>query len=244
MVPIKPVFLAPQWSVFFVYCPDGVLTSSQRFSLHRLRDLNVPLMIVVTTREVGAVPHELVDLGQALYWKALPGYDFSAYTIALEAIAADSPAATVFLMNDSVYGPFQDLRAQAFSSPWALTGWTACGKFENHLQSYAFSIRDVTAARLEGLRSVFFRRFALTDPLDVILCQETRMARVAARSMSTGALWRPADPSHDAPIDLAFELLVDDFPFLKKSLLGKYLRLQHSDEVYKWLQYFQHPLKD
>jgi hypothetical protein len=241
MLPIKPAFAAPRWLVFFAYCPSGALTASQRFSLQQLRDLGLPLLVVAATREASAVPLELKDLGHALYWKSLSGYDFSAYTIALEAIADESPGATVFVLNDSVFGPFIDIRSDAFYSPWDMTGWTACGKIENHMQSYAFSIKNLTIARLERLRTVFFRHFSLADPLGVILCQETRLARVATRSMSVGALWCPNNPMMDAPIEAPFTLLRENFPFLKKSLLGKYRSFQEADETLNWLDHFRHP---
>lgn len=238
---IKRVFPATRWSVFFAYCPGGTLAPSQRFSLQRLRDLGAPLLVIVATRDAHNLPAELIELSDALYWKSLPGYDFSAYTIALEALAENTAGANVFLMNDSVYGPFYDITSPAFSSTWDLTGWTACGKFQNHVQSYAFAIKNFGPQRLDKLRSVFFEHFALSLPLDVVLSQETRLAKVAARSMSVGALWCPTPLQVDAPLEAPFALIRDGFPFLKKSLLSKYKHFQEADEVRAWLDHFQHP---
>jgi len=238
---IKSVFPAARWSVFFAFCPNGQLSISQRFSLERLRDIGVPLLVVAGTREPSILPLELLDLGDALYWKAIPGYDFSAYTIALEAIAAKSEGATIFFMNDSVFGPFHDIRQDAFMSPWEFTGWTACGKIQNHLQSYAFSIRTVNADRLDALRTVFFRRFVFNRAEAVIACQETRLASVAVKSMTAGSLWYPLEREVDATVALPFELLNDGFPFLKKSLLGKYRHFQDCNQVRECLLRHHHP---
>ena len=50
----------------------------------------------------------------------------------------------------------------------------------------------------------------------MITCQESRMARVASRSMSVGAYWylEDGDPTQTAP----FELIDAGYPFFKRSL--------------------------
>ena len=238
---IKPVFPAQRWSVLFLFCPDDRLSSSQLFSLQRLRDTDVPLLVIAATRAPRSMPEGVQDLADALIWKSLSGYDFSAYTIALEVLAVGSAGADVFVMNDSVFGPFHDVIAHAFSSPWEMAAWTACGKFENHVQSYAFAIKALDGSKLKQLRPVFFEHYALDDPLDVVLCQETRLARVAARAMSVGAMWAPRALDVDVTLTFPFELMRHSFPFLKKSLLGKYSRLQSRSDVLDWLSQHHHP---
>ena len=214
---LREVVAKPAWILYFVYSPDGVLSDAQRFSLQRLRDHGLPVCIV----QAGSVPEslapELLRYADALYWKGLAGYDFSAYTLGLEAVARCSPGADVIVFNDSVFGPFADLRPLLRSAPWDLTGLTACAKVENHVQSYAFAIRQLTPQRLRRLRTVFFPAVVLEDRDDVIFCQETRFARVAASSMSVGARWYCA--GDDATQSAPFELLEDGFPFVKRSLL-------------------------
>ena len=125
--------------------------------------------------------------------KGLSGYDFSAYAVALREVATRSPGADLLLINDSVLGPFVDLDTLLEEAPWDLTGFTAYSLFENHVQSYALYFRNVTSPLLRSLRTVIPHRFAFNHHRRVVRCQETRMARVAARTMSVGALWYSED---------------------------------------------------
>jgi len=186
---IKAVTPYQTWTVYFVYLPHGQLTESHHFTLKKLRALKGGLLVVCACPTLAEVPAELHKLCDALYWKGLSGYDFSAYKLALGAIARHSPKANVFVMNDSVFGPFHDLAPLIHQAPWDLTGFTASSQIENHIQSYAFVLKDVTPSRLRKLASVFLPLIAFSRPFDAIEYQETRLAKVAARCMTVGAYW-------------------------------------------------------
>lgn len=221
-VMLKPVFVAPRWTCYFIYAPDGRLSEAHLFTLSRLRAMSRPLLIVCATPDPEHIPEPLRDHADALWWKALSGYDFSAYRIGLEAIASASPHADVLVMNDSVYGPFTDVEPMLAEAPWDLTGFTAFSLIENHIQSYAFQLRDVTSHRLRSLWPIMPRRWAFKDYRSVIYMQETRFARMAAKRMSVGALWyADAAVCGDPSLYVAPELLAENFPFLKKSLFGR-----------------------
>ena len=230
---LKPLHPRDCWFAYFVFAPDGVLSDSHRFTLQRLRDMNRGVLVVCAAPGADSVPKELFDLVDALYWKATSGYDFSAYTLALGAIADHSPGADVLVLNDSVVGPFTDLRPFIDRTPWGLTGFTASSLAENHLQSYAFVLRNVVPGLLQRLRSVFPPDIAFDDAGDVILCQELSFARVASRHMTVGACWysvfeRVPDPTLVKPL----ELLDAGFPFMKTSVLGKHSGFQaHAQEA-------------
>lgn len=161
-------------------------------------------------------------LCDALWWKGLRGYDFSAYRVGLEAIAAKSAHADVFVLNDSVYGPFEDIGPALATTPWDLTGFTAFSLVENHIQSYAFQLKDVTARRLRQIGSVMPRYLVCDDYRSVVYLQETRFARVAAKRMSVGALWyADANVCGDPTVYAGPDLLENGFPFVKKSLFGR-----------------------
>ena len=98
--------------MYFVYTPDGSLSAAHRYTLDRLRSLAGGVAVICATGERGKVPAELNGLADAVYWKGLGGYDFSAYGLAVREIAARSPGADLLLLNDSVLGPFGDLDAQ------------------------------------------------------------------------------------------------------------------------------------
>lgn len=234
----------PEWVAYFVYLPDGNLTAAHRYTLKRLRDLEIPILVVCATREPARVPEELRRFAQALYWKELHGYDFSAYAVAASVLAEKSPGSSVMFLNDSIFGPFVDLREQAFYSPWDFTGFTASAMVENHVQSYAFVIKDVSPGRLQGLWPVFFPFFALRHRDAAILCQETRLARVAFAHMSVGAHWYGRGEGVTNPVlEEPFSLLQAGFPFMKKSLLGKQAHFNKNDAASAFLEKNSHPIE-
>jgi hypothetical protein len=240
---IRPVRPRPTWMVYFIYAPDGQLTPGHRFTLGRLRDMGCSVLVVCAARDPQQVPAELATWADALFWKGLPGYDFSAYTLALEVIAKDSPGAEVFIMNDSVYGPFQDVRSYVSQSKWQLTGFTASSDTANHIQSYAFGLKELTPERLESLRSAFPADFAFDRATRAILWQELRFAQVASRHMSVGSYWFcPDGYGQDPTLLKPVELLRAGFPFMKKSLLGKHGKFQSRESMQAELSLLGHPI--
>jgi lipopolysaccharide biosynthesis protein len=173
----------------------------------------------------------------------LAGFDFSAYRIALEEIAARSPGADVIVMNDSNFGPFTDLRPFLAASAWALTGFTASTEFKNHIQSYAFIMRDVTSSRLRSLRTVLFP-WIVFDRWDLVIeFQELRLARIAARHMPVGAFWfADQSLSYNPTLIRPFDLLAAGHPFLKRSLLTKHSSYQSVGDVRDALRSRGHPV--
>lgn len=240
IVPVTPQLA---WTVYFLFSPDGVFTPAHRFALARLRDAGHRLMVVCAAPARSSVPAEITAFADALYWKALSGYDFSAYSAALREISRKSPHANVLVINDSVYGPFTDVRSVLEHAPWELTGFTATSQVENHIQSYAFVLKDVTPTRMRALATVMFPWRALSNPHDVIQVQETRFARVASRSLRVGAYWfaekeQVLDPTLFRPI----ELVATGFPFLKRSLTGKHQTLQDVEQIRELLFLLGHPV--
>lgn len=238
--------LAARWNVLFLYAPSGELDPDQQRILARVRALTGSLMVVLATE---ALETTELDVADALVIKQLSGYDFSGYQIALDLIARHSPGALTYLQNDSVFGPFGDMDRRIAQAPWDLTGVIASPTVENHISSFAFVLRGVTPARCAALQSVLSPEWSCDAFDDVILLQETRFARVASRSMSVGALWynpapRPLRPflraawdhatgarrpapaaAGDAMLSEPLALLEAGFPFVKRSLCGKYADL-------------------
>lgn len=243
LVPVRP---RPEWIAYFAFLPDGQLTAAHRFTLQRFRDLGLPLLTVCATPSPSQVPDELRGLSDALSWKGMGGYDFSAYALALRSIAEGSPGATTTVINDSVFGPFHDLRRFSASAPWDLSGFTASSQLENHIQSYAFVLRDVSPTRLGHLAPVLPSAYAYDDMGEVVMHQELQLARLAARNMSVGAYWygdvRPQpDPYFDPTLFRPLDLVRAGFPFIKKSLLGKHKKFQKPSEIRSELDRLGHP---
>lgn len=240
---LKGVAPRNRWTAYFVYLPDGVLTSTHRFTLRMLcDDRDSGTLVVCATTRVTDVPDELIAMVDALYWKAMPGFDFSAYALAVREIAHASPGADVLILNDSVFGPFCPVDRLWSQVRWDLTGFTASGQANNHVQSYAFHLRGVDRDMLAVLAPIFPRSFAYDDYRSVVLQQELRLAAVASRAMSVGAYWyaRPqacADPSLFA----ALPLVDAGFPFLKRALLTKHAEIYPRDMIMDTLRSVGHP---
>jgi len=241
---IKPVTKQERWIAYFMFAPDGRLQPYHEFTLARLREQNTSVLVVVASHSKEEIPPDLQNQCDALYWKALSGYDFSAYTVALTAVARHSPGADVLVFNDSVYGPFSDLDAFLSRAPWDLTGFTAGNvSRQTHIQSYAFILKNVTPARLESLRSIFRPSSAFNSANGAISCQELWLARVASRSMSVGSFWYgEAKTVIDPSLSRGVELLQVGFPFLKRSLQSKHTWFQQADAAVEQLQRLGHPL--
>jgi len=240
---LKPVAPRPRWNAYFAYLPDARLSPGHLFTIERLRRLDGGLLVICATPGPADVPEELRSMADALYWKGLSGYDFSAYAIALRAIAAHSPGADAFVMNDSVLGPLVDPKPMLDRAPWDLTAFTASSAVENHLQSYAFLLRGVTGERIAAFGSALPERFAYDRFRDVVNLQETRFARLAARHMSVGAFfYADAASLGDPSLAAAATLLEAGLPFLKKSLLGHYAGFQDEARLRAMLAAHGHPL--
>ena len=217
---------SPAWTLYFVYAPDGTISDAHRFTLARLDAMNRKLLIVCAAPTAQEVPAELADQADALIWKGLSGYDFSAYAAGLRHLAHQSRHADVLVLNDLIYGPFTDLAPLIARARWDLTGFTASTYQQNHIQSYAFLLRDVTPWRLRALWLVMAPGLAFDDIVSVINFQELRLAEVASRHMSVGSLWYASDVENTDPTLFTAEALLDQgFPFIKKSALGKKRRL-------------------
>lgn len=242
LVPIAET--AQRWIAYFVYLPDGQgLSPAHAFTLDRLAGGDAKLLVVCSTPDPAQVPGELHEKADALYWKATDGFDFSAYALALGEIARHSPGSDAFVMNDSVFGPFVPVDTLWPSLRWDLTGLTASFQIENHVQSYAFGLRDVTPARLDALSGVMDRRHAFDDYRPVVYLQETRLARIAARSMSVGAMWYgPRAVTIDPSLFAAIPLLRAGFPFLKRGLLTKHVGIYGETAIRGVLEDLRHPV--
>jgi hypothetical protein len=233
-----------QWIAYFVYAPDGAIGPSHRFTVDRLRQSNAALLVVMACPDASLIPAEISQHADAVVWKGLSGYDFSAYSLALWHLAERSPGSNVCVLNDSVFGPFHDISSHIESPKWDVTGYTASSLVQNHIQSYAFVIRDVTVARMQQLSRVFPVDFAFDRAGDVILCQELAFGAVASRHMSVGSHWFGEVPAVEDPtLQRPTELLAAGFPFIKKSVFGKQWRFQqhNREELVRLLQSRGHP---
>lgn len=239
----KTVLPKPTWCVYFVYCPDGALSAAHRFALGSLRDFGENILTVCAAKSLDRVPTELWRYSDALIWKGLEGYDFSAYSIALNLIARRSPDSEVLVINDSVFGPFTNARRGFAETNWGMGGFTASSNLRPHVQSYAFWLRRVNRRSMARFSRVFFPAFALSEYSAVIALQELRLAEVASGHLKVGAQWfTDGTKLRDLSVEMPFELLDAGLPFLKKSLLHRPQYRHLREQVLDRLSTLRHPL--
>lgn len=262
---LRPITSAARWNGLFLFAPDGRLDPTQVETVRRLSTLDGRMAVILAAPTLAACDDPVFESAQALYWKALGGFDFSAYSIFLQEVATRSPGALLYLQNDSVLGPFGDVDRLIAGMKWRTGGFLASAAMENHIQSFAFVLRDVSPAFVRTLRPVFPLQRALEDWRDVVCRQETRFARIAARGGSVGALWysdhpRAAEPGlvqtfvqrvrgrtelhdvRDPSLVAATTLLESGFPFLKRSLFGRNARFQDREHLVALLRTHDHPV--
>lgn len=225
--PASTVITVPRakgaWVLYFMFLPEGALTHAHRFTLDRLASERANVMIVCACPKGHPVLTELRDRSDALCWKELDGYDFSGYSVGLHALALHCPGSDVFILNDSMLGPFFPLTPFIEQAPWRLTGLSANALEENHLQSFAMVVRQLDAQFLEDVSQVITTKWCHNGAMHVILQQETRLARVANQSMSVGAYWYTDGARYkDLTLFCPEQLVEAGFPLVKKSLFGKF----------------------
>ena len=240
---LAPPSSAGPWLLYFMYLPEGQLSVQHRFTLERLAEENARLMIVCTCPPGHPVLDVLKNHCDALYWKAMEGFDFSAYAIGLAELARHAPGSDVMLLNDSMLGPFSPLTPFIERSPWRLAGLSASSMEENHLQSFALIIRQLDEEFLRAVAPVISTDWCYSTSAPVILLQETRLARVASDHMRVGAFWYTDGSTYqDLCLNCPEQMLEAGFPLLKRSLFGKFARrFQDPASMRALLQRLGHP---
>ncbi len=237
---LAPANGAGPWALYFAFAPDGRALGQHRFTMTRLREQGFRILLVVACN---GLPDANFMSADAVIRKELNGFDFSGYAIGLDHLADTVGRTDVLVLNDSVFGPFADMRTFFARTPFRMTGFTASYAVEPHLQSYAFLIRDFDRAYMEGLRPVMWRRFACSHHGGVAFLQETRLGRIAARMGSVGSVWTPSDPIYDLTMSDPLGLLAAGYPFLKRSVIGKFSDGFDSDAMIAALTARDHPIE-
>jgi lipopolysaccharide biosynthesis protein len=244
-VPASMLVRAPhttgKWALYFVYSITGEIFEQHVFTIDRLKASGFKVLVVIGSAQIGNRLPDDLKFADAVIVKDEHGFDFSGYAIGLRYLVHRFEEVDVLLLNDSVFGPFRDLMALLAETPWRLTGFTCSSAVEHHIQSYAFAFRGLDRNLLASLESVFFRHCALNFHGAVSYLQETRLARRASRVCSVGTLWSSDEPSTDLTMANPLEFVDEGFPFLKRSLLGKFSSHFHRDAVLSVLRDKKHP---
>lgn len=212
-----------EWLLYFMFLPTGELTPQHRFTLERLANESARLMIVCACPPDHPVLAALSNQCDALCWKGTNGFDFSAYAIGLHELARHAPGSDVLVFNDSMLGPFVPLTPFIGLAPWRLSGLSASALDENHLQSFAFIVRQLNEEFMQAIAPAMSTEWCYNASGPVILLQETLLARFASQHMSVGAFWYTDGSRYqDLCLNCPEQMLDAGFPLLKRSLFGKF----------------------
>lgn len=233
-----------RWVLYFVFAPDGQLTPAHRFTLERLAHEDLQIMVVCACPAGHQVLDQLLPQCQALYWKEPKGWDFCGYALGLTQLAKQAAGSDVLVMNDSVYGPFVPVVPFVDEAPWRLTGFTGNNHSENHIQSYAFIVKRISADFMEHMTSILDTRFHYRRQRSVVLCQETRLARKAAERYTVGSYWFTTSvEANDLCLGWPEQLVDAGFPFVKRSLVGKFANVfNQASDMHALLRRLGHPV--
>ena len=231
-----------RWALYFIYTPTGQIFDQHIFTIDRLKHCGFRVLVVIGSARLDRELPDALKMADAVIVKEERGFDFSGYTIGLNYLVSRFGEVNVLVLNDSVFGPFYDLMPTMTQTRWRLTGFTSSRAIENHIQSYAFIFKAMDKKLLASLKSVFFRRVAMNFHGAVAFLQESRLARRASRTCSVGSLWEPLTPLADLTMAMPIELVNDGFPFLKRSLLGKFSPGFSRDDILAVLREKQHPI--
>jgi hypothetical protein len=216
--------LSRRWAVYFCYAPDGIARACHRFTIDRLREEGFAIMCVCATADPEQATGFLQLGVDALIWKELRGYDFSGYSLGLEALAQRFDDIDVLVLNDSVLGPLHPVRPCLDSSPWGLTGFMTSYSVEHHIQSFAFYFKGFGRRTFRAARRVFFRKISFNSQGPVSLLQETRLASALSGVMTVGSILTPSISLKDGYYLLGNPagLVEAGFPFIKRSIFTKF----------------------
>jgi lipopolysaccharide biosynthesis protein len=231
-----------KWALYFIYTPTGQIFDQHVFTLRRLKETGFQVLVIVGSNNMVRQLPDALRSADAVIMKQERGFDFSGYTIGLNYLVKQFCEVDVLVLNDSVFGPFVDLMPLVNQARWTLTGFTSSHAVENHIQTYAFILRAMNEKSLASLKSVFFRHVAMSYHGAVAFLQETRLARKASVVGSVGALWNPIEPSTDLTMAMPIELVRSGFPFLKRSVLGKFASDFSQEEMLGLLSEKGHPI--
>jgi hypothetical protein len=219
----------PDVCLFAVYAPNGGIPTHTRRYLAHLAECGFALHVACAgVTKIGSDEAAfLASIGAVGHPRENAGLDFGGWS-ALLAAGCATGAPRVLLANDSVFGPYGDLRPIiARMNARGLDAWGLVASHERvrHLQSWFVSL---TAAALAtpAVRRVFAQDFTAMTKEEIILHGELGLGvALRAEHLVVDAVWThtarlrrlmPVNPTH---FDWRSMLLSGKVPFLKAELL-------------------------
>lgn len=212
-------------ALFVTYSADGFLRSDILHYIEALVRNDVEVALVIATDQVrNYIPDEIADLCSAVYIRENGGFDFGAWSHALQAQPELLNANTLYLLNDSMIGPtshadFARVLAAIDEADAEIVGLTQNNAITSHLQSYFLAIKKPVLCSY-WFCQYFMDVVNLPSKYDVIFSYELTFA---SRMAAKGIRWHSLIPGAAGKPDLTIfdweNLLDSGIPFVKRSLI-------------------------
>jgi lipopolysaccharide biosynthesis protein len=213
-----------RWAVYFCFNPNGKLLPQNEFMITALKKDGFKVLLVIACRDHAAIDPRFIQLADVVLWKDMKGFDMSALRLGLTYVCQTRGDVSVLWINDSVFGPFKPIHKflSSCGDDFDVLGMTLSYAIRPHFQSYCIFFRRLTPDLIKGMFGRTLKT-TLNDHLSNVIAFE---ACFAANLTSAGfkvKCWAaPVLKSYDLTMAYPFELIEQGFPFLKRSLVGKF----------------------
>ncbi|MFL9870939.1 FkbM family methyltransferase [Paraburkholderia megapolitana] len=207
-------------ALFVTHSPDGKLKPHVRLFIAALRRQSIHVTLIVSADaawfDQDALPLDEID---TLVVRENHGLDFAAWAHVLQLEPELFDAETLYLLNDSLIGPFNDvlfekLLARLRSEPADMVGLTESWEYQWHIQSFFLALRRRALASpvLQG----FFNKVRVLPTKDeVIQRYEINFApTLRAAGISCEVLF-PSENRNNRTLFDWRRLIEEGFPFVK-----------------------------
>jgi len=221
---LKPfAFAGGEAALLVTHSSTGIVKPQILPYVRALKAQGVAVLLIAVVDRPLDVSQELLDHVDGALVRANRGYDFAAWAHALRLHPELFGATTLYLLNDSVFGPSSDAAFSALierirSSEAALVGLTESREWDWHLQSYFLALRQDLLAS-QQLQAFFADVRVLDDKDAIIRAYEVPLARLVRDiGSSIDVLFRV--PIAINPTLFAWQRLIENgMPFVKVLLL-------------------------
>jgi hypothetical protein len=212
--------LRTELALFVAVATNGRLKPHVEHYLRALVKENIGVALVVAAdAPLLEISHDLVDKLDAFYIRENRGYDFAAWAHLLRVAPEILNVEILYLVNDSVFGPFNQQLFSRLLEQIRLSSSDLIGLTENvergwHLQSYFLAAKKA-AIRSQSFGEFFGRIVAFESKDDVIDEYETQLASLLTAAGLRCSVLFPT-PTVKNPMVLAWrDLVAAGLPFLK-----------------------------
>ena len=227
-----------KWAIYFCYNASGSLLPQNEFMINALKQDGFGVSVVLACASSEAIDDRFLKLSDVLIWKGMHGFDISALKIGLSHIQETRGEVDALWINDSVFGPFSSISTfiESCGGDFDVLGLTLAYSVRPHFQSYCFFIKKLNKPLIKSLFGAAFHT-TLNDHLSNVLAFEACFAaNLTARGFKVKCWAAPTQADFDLTMAFPFELVERGFPFIKRSLVGKFSTDFNQEAVGKFLR--------